>query len=459
MPVARHSFSRAAGVLLLGAAGIALVGCQLASEGTDDAKSSFAERLGLKRSDGGLREAEAIMRAGRTDGRVRRGRVDGRAGARDHTAALVEGPQSREASGLYVPRGRNERASLRGTLPGVSAFGRRMDEREFASSHCRQLHALAGAKAVVLRSPTIGASVNTEEKASVALSYDLVDLRRARLTEEEADARCRRLLALSRLSAFVLTTNEGLRYVASAATSRSFAADHHRLNLVAGQVDSFLDEGLITLPQASVLHRYVARARSMRAAASAEAQRRQGLAGERNAALDRARDALMVAEHDLAEIERRRRTADAVQMTLSGGYNTETDSITARYGEGGDTYGKVKFSVRTGALLPQRHAFEDEATAARLEALNDRGSGMFWRLDELRAASRRALADLRQQRRELRSGLRKAEEIVTVPGHRFGTGLEASRLRARVDAVVFRAELAGVEATIAEMEETVRRLQ
>ena len=454
MPVARRFSSRLAVALLLGTA---LVGCQL---GADGSTASFAERFGLKPSDGGLREARSIMKARTKGRRVARGTSSERADARSHTVALVRGARTGEARGLYEPRGTRGRGKgLRGSLPGVSAFGRRMDDHQFASSHCRQLHALAGAKAVVLRSPTIGASVNTEEKASVTLSYDLVDLRRARLTEEEADARCRRLLALSRLSAFVLTTNEGLRYVSAAASSQSFARDRHRLNLAAGQVDSFLDEGLITLPQASVLHRYIARARSMSAAASAEAKRRRGLAAERDAALDRARDALVVAEHDLAEIERRRRTADAIALSVSGGYNTETDSVTAKYGHDGETYGKVKFSVRTGAFLPRRGAFEDEATAARLEALNDRGSGMFWRLDELRAASDRALADLRQQRRELRKGLREAEEVVNVPGHRFGTGLEASRLRARVDAVVFRAELAGVEATIAEMEGTVRRLR
>ena len=462
MPRARRSSSS----LTLLAAGLVVSGCTIGAlnnkEGLSRATATFAQKFGLRteplpptRTKVKRRRMSDEPRSGPQRGRVWRGRAPGRVEARDHIARLIDAPYERDKDAIYKPR----KKALRGTLPGITPLDRPMTDRQFVSSTCRRLHAVAGAQTTILRSPTIGATLDTEKKASVTISYDMLDLRRARLTEEEADARCRRLLASAKLSSFVLATNESLRHASARAQSLSFQGSRRKLMLVAGQIDSYLDEGLVTMPQASVLRRYVARARAMAAAAAAEAGRREGVSDRRNANLQRAKDELLAADHDLAEIERQRRTADAFELSVSGGYNTETDSIGARYGHDGESYGKVKFSMRTGALFPRRHAFEDEATASRIESFNDPGSGTLWRLRELREASRRALKDLRKQRATLRKGVRETLRVINAPGHRFGDGLEAARLRSRLDAIVFRAELAGVEATIDEMEGTVRRLR
>ena len=379
--------------------------------------------------------------------------------ARAKTHERVEKARALAPGSLYAARPGPEQTRTAGRATGTvlplrtapSALARR-------SARCRELEAIAGAQTTLLRSPTVSASARENGNLGATVAYDLVDLRRARLVEEEADALCRRALAAARVRGFVSSALEATSYEGYRARSMALRAQRPEIAAVRASVSERLRTGHLTMPQASQLRQYVARIEASEAKASADARQRETLGGDRIALLGRAVSELVAAEHDLAEIARRRRTADAVSLSVSGGYSDVANADATSRQKAGETYARVKMSLRTGALLPGRSNHEDVATAARLAGLDDEGTGALWKLDELRAASRRGVADLQGQIGRLRRGIREAGRILAEPPSPLDDGLDNIKLRARLDVVSLRADLAAAEATLRDVRRTAARL-
>ena len=375
--------------------------------------------------------------------------------ARTATHERVEPARDATTGSLYAARPGPGQTKRVGRATGaVTRLRTEPTPGAHRSERCRELEALAGVRTTMLRSPTVNATARANGAVGASVGYDLVDLRRARLVEEEADALCRRNLAAARVKGYVSSAADAISHAGLTARANSIETDRHELAAVRNAVSWHLRQGTLTMPQAGTLRQFAARIEAGGEGARADAKRREVVGVDRAKLFDRAVSQLIAAEHDLAEIARRQRTADAVSLSVSGGYSDTTNPTDLRNAHG-ETYGLVKMSVRTGALLPGRHAYEDVATASRIAALDDAGTGSVWRLGELHRAARRSIASLEAQVAQLRIGIAEAERMMAEPPSPLDDGLEVKKLRTRLDLVTLRADLAAARATLADMHSTV----
>ena len=299
--------------------------------------------------------------------------------------------------------------------------------------------------------------MNSDDGVGVTVAYDFLDLQRARLTEAEADARCRRYLAATKVSAFLLSTNEALTEAGFEAKARSLARDEAELDRIEGTIARSLDDGIITIQAADALRRHMKTLLAAQKGAAASAARRASMSGIRDQVDGSASSELIRAQRDLAAIDRMRRTVGAWSVSASGSYNTTRDDLFDR-DDNGDLRASFRVSVRTGALFGARQAYEDEAEQARVDALHDVGRGQLWQLEELRRSAGRTIENLEQQRARLKTGLGSAKQAASLGGDLEDEGLILSRLKARIDAILFRADLAAVDATLLDTRRTLDQL-
>ena len=91
------------------------------------------------------------------------------------------------------------------TIRAESARHKVAEAHTQPSARCRRLLGQAGINATILRSPSITSEVDDEKSVDVGIGYDLLDLKRASLTEELAVAQCGRQAAIQRLSYLLVT--------------------------------------------------------------------------------------------------------------------------------------------------------------------------------------------------------------------------------------------------------------
>ncbi|MEL6752372.1 MAG: hypothetical protein AAFO70_09860, partial [Pseudomonadota bacterium] len=118
--------------------------------------------------------------------------------------------------------------------------------------------------------------------------------------------------------------------------------------------------------------------------------------------------------------------------------------------DGDDLYAKVKMSVRTGALRARRAALEDELEQARIDGLSEEETGVFWRAEALRTANAATLRSLVGQRQELAAAMAAVRRNRALASGSGETDLIALDLRSRVDSIAYAADIAGLDATIAD---------
>lgn len=319
-----------------------------------------------------------------------------------------------------------------------------------SSARCRELLALTGIETKLLRSPTLSTEGDDNGDVSVSVGYDVVDLRRARLKEELAVAKCERHLSSKRLQALLITSPQALSRAGYLAKANSLRSSSGSFRAIRGQIQSELINGNLTYQRANLLNQHLDQVVTRESKARGDAARRE--------AVDRVQlQSARGLDHRLVETERRihainrdMRTADAVELRFSGGYGVEESSTSVVRKTNGEAFAKAKLSIRLGAFDPRRDELEDIAGQARIDGLYEEQSGAFWRAGEIVNANRRALDALRKQRGEIISAMTKARQTAAIRSTDYETELTMPRLRARVDILALKAELAGVDATIAD---------
>lgn len=329
------------------------------------------------------------------------------------------------------------------------------------SARCRRILAEAGIDTTILRSPTVSGEVGDSGNLGASISYDFIDLRRANLKEELAGAACQRDALLVKLNLLLFTSSQALTRAGYLAKANELGRSGGEMAAIERRIRSKLREGAITQPNATNLHQHLANIKRRQSFARGEAARREIVDRalfNNYKGLDRG---IAEAERRIQEINRRQRTTDAFKVTASAGY-TQTNRANIDPGtilSPNDFSAKIKVSLRLGALRTRRHDLEDIAADARVESLFEEDRGVLWRAGAIGDANSRALSSLRQRRSELQQAIATARSNATITGDGYEDELTAVNLRAQIDIVAFRAELAGVDATIADTRKLGRKLR
>lgn len=333
--------------------------------------------------------------------------------------------------------------------------------RSHLSARCRRILAEAGIDAAILRTPTLNGELGDTGNVGASISYDFVDLHRANLQEELASATCQRDALLVKLNLLLFTSSQALTRAGYLAKANTLETSSGELDQIKRQIEYRMSEGSITRPNATNLNQHLKNVEMRQSFARGEAARREiaDRALERNYMdLDRA---IADAELRIQEISRRKRTSDAIKISASAGY-TQTNQANIDPGSvvsNNDYSAKVRVSLRLGALRTRRHELEEIAADARVDSLYERDRGVLWRAGEIGRSNNRVLSSLRQRRSELLEALASARSNASITGDGFEEELTAVNLRGKIDVIALKAELAGVNATIADTERLYAKLR
>lgn len=93
---------------------------------------------------------------------------------------------------------------------------------------------------------------------------------------------------------------------------------------------------------------------------------------------------------------------------------------------------------------------EEVAEEARNAALFEPNRGILWRSDEFAQVNRQVVHSLRKERSKVATALQDARRTAKMTSSNGQPDMLAANLKARIDVVRLRADLAGIDATIAD---------
>jgi len=325
------------------------------------------------------------------------------------------------------------------------------------SSWCTYLTESAAADATILRAPTISASVNRHGNKGVAVNYDLLSIAKAELLDAAAQAKCRRYLANSALNRMAVAAPNVLSRQGYVAKSKVIKSRGGKLRAIKTLVRRELVTGNLDRAQATKLLLAADGLIAEGATASSQAAKRQGLVAFDLDNLTQLSGQLLKAERELADINSNIRSADALSVSLGGGWR-EAGRDSGALVPKSDFYGGVNVSVKLGALNPARFAHERAATEARLRAYRDEPGGVFWKLNALEKAQLNGRAGIAKTLSTLvASQATTRRQQGNLPNNdpafivlRYATEVELIRLEA---------EISGTRATLRQIDRNLGKLR
>lgn len=323
-------------------------------------------------------------------------------------------------------------------------------------TQCEFLREDALAQTDIMRSPTLRGSVNDSGKASMVVGMSLTDIGKADVVEDQANVRCRLYMAEAGLKKIVFLSPQGLTSAGYRAKADSILARRKSLLDLKQQARRAMMRGDIDREKATGLLAAIDKLMADASAARSQADRRTNdLLGAKDRASILGRE-LMRAEADLHDLNSRMRTFDAVDVSVSAGWNDDLNNQGLSTSK--DSFSsKINFSVKLGALLPSRFDHEERAKAARLKALTEEG-GMMWQVNTLRLAHERAIEGLVASQRELDGAIAEARKLSAQLTGVANPEFAGARIAARVQVAALEADRAGVAGSIAEIRRNLARL-
>jgi hypothetical protein len=325
---------------------------------------------------------------------------------------------------------------------------------------CRYLDARSKAKNAILLSPTVSGSIDQDQNASARISYDLVDIARAKLETRSADASCKKYYAADRITRMLYVTPQSLTYAGNMERANYLETQRGKLAAISKRIREHVQKGEMTVQLASGLNQYIETISSLEHQARNQARQRETVtllnAGDAHG-LDRD---LSNAERDLQEIDRVSRSLEAVSVSLSAGVNRsglDNDDNDDLYDED-SAYARLTVSYRLGALSPYRSRYEDVAEQARQEALVEQGHGSLWYTKEMAATVARVREGLLVQRERVNSAIAEARSNARNFSQGYEIELYQSRYRAEVDIIKLTADLRGIDGTLKDIDSVERKL-
>ena len=326
------------------------------------------------------------------------------------------------------------------------------------SAWCRYLKEDSAAEATILRSPTLSGNVDDGGKAAMSLGVSVSSFAKARLIEQAARVKCRRYLAESGLQKLAFITPQGLTAAGFRAKSNSILGHKANLDELRQQIKYELRRGNINVEKATSLSVLIDEINAEGSAAKSQADRRfaDDLGKPLGAAILGAD--LIKAEAELEDITNRIRTADAMDVSVSAGWNDE--QLRDGFDVQDDSFsGKISFSFKLGAVSPQRFAHERRAKEARLRAIRDQEGGTLWQIQMLHKAHQRALEGLAGSRAKLNEALAEALKLVTVLGSVQSPEFTGTLITAKIQVIRLLADKAAIDGSIEEIEQNMKRLK
>jgi hypothetical protein len=326
------------------------------------------------------------------------------------------------------------------------------------SAWCRYLKEDSAAEATILRSPTLSGNVDDSSKAAVSLGVSVSSFTKARLIEEAARVKCRRYLAETGLQKLAFITPQGLTAAGFRAKSNSILVHKADLAELRQQIKYELRRGNINAEKATSLSVLIDEINAEGDAAKSQADRR--LADDLEKPLGAAilGEDLLKAEAELEDINNRIRTVDAMDVSVSAGWND--DNLRDGFDVQDDSFsGKVSFSFKLGAVSPQRFAHERRAKEAKLRAIRDQEGGALWEIRMLHKAHQRALSGLAGSRVKLNEALAEALKLVTVLGSVQSPEFIGTLVAAKIQVIRLLADKAAIDGSIEEIEQNMERLR
>jgi hypothetical protein len=324
------------------------------------------------------------------------------------------------------------------------------------SAWCDYLREDSAAQATIMRAPSLRGSIDDEGEASLAMGLSVTDLVKAKTIEQSAEVRCRRYLAENGLRKLIFLAPQDLTSAGFRAKSKSIEAQHKEIARLRGKAQRALDLGLADQATATAIQVLADQIIADGSAARSQAERRlrDGFGDGGTANVFGAE--LLRAESDLEDINNRLRTLDAMDVSVSAGWN---DDATSAWSNTVDNSfgGKISFSVKLGALAPARRTHEAAAKDARLRAAGEEG-GMMWQAAVLHRAHEKALAGLAEQGKSLASAIAKADKLAVMLASTDNPEFEPPLIEVKLQLIKLRADRAGVEGSIAEIRANMRKL-
>jgi hypothetical protein len=326
------------------------------------------------------------------------------------------------------------------------------------SQWCKYLKEDSAAQATILRSPTLSGSANDGGRTALSLGLSASSFAKANLVEEEARIKCRRYLAESGLQKLAFISPQGLTAAGFRAKARSIAVRGKQLAALRKLIKREVQNGTINTEKATTLTVEIDQITAEGNAARSQADRRltEDYGQPQNASA--LGSDLIRAEADLDDLNSRIRSADAMDVSVSAGWNDS--GINDGFNVGTDSFsGKVSFSVKLGALAPQRFEHEKLAREAKLNAIRNQEGGSLWQIEILRRAHERALDGLSVSQAKLDDALAEASRLVAVLGSVDNPEFTGTLLAAKIQVVRLQAEKAAVTGSIQEIVQNIKRLK
>ncbi len=324
------------------------------------------------------------------------------------------------------------------------------------SAWCDYLREDAAAQTTIMRAPSLRGSVKDDGSASLALGLSVTDFVKANTLEQSAEARCRKYLAEHGLQKLIFLAPQGLTASGFKAKAKAVEAQRKEIARLRAKAQKSMEDGLADQETATAIEVLADQILADGSAAKSQADRRleDSLGASGNAKLYGAE--LLRAESDLEDLGSRMRTLDAMDVSLSAGWNDDvtTDGIETT----SDAFtGKISFSLKLGALAPGRYAHEQAAKEAKLRAIGEEG-GTLWQVAVLRRAHEKAISGLSEQQRSLEAAIAKAEKLAAMLDSVKNPEFEPPLIQAKLQIIKLRADRAGVEGSIAEIVANMKKL-
>lgn len=343
------------------------------------------------------------------------------------------------------------------TAPRVQPAADFTAAAEEQSAWCTYLKENAAADASVLRSPILSGSVDDEQKSSLNLSLSVSSLSRAALIERQARVNCRRYLAETGLQKVVFLAPQTLSAAGYRARYQAVARRSSELEKLRAQIRNAIDAGNLTADKGSGLTAMIDGLLSDAAAARSEFERRTGATDRLTGPAAAYSAELMAAESDLSDIDSKLRTADAFDVSLSAGYSDGDMS------DGFDTVhdgvsGKVSFSMKLGAFLPDRYEHERRARQARIAAIRDQEGGALWQIRTLREAHLKAISGLQESQSRIDRAIAETKRFIALINDTPDPEFAAPAIEARIRMVQLEADKAAITGSLAEIRKKLNQL-
>lgn len=327
-----------------------------------------------------------------------------------------------------------------------------------SSQWCDYLREDAAAQSTIMRSPTLSGSLDDEARASLSLGVSVSSMLKADLTEQSAEVRCRRYLAETGLQKLVFVSPQGLTSAGHKAKLKSINGQRKEIARLRAKAVRAMNAGDLDREKATAIQMLADQILAEASAAQSQADRRLETTVRPDASAKEYGAALLAAEAELEDINSRMRTFDAMDVSLSAGWNDDINQ------DGFDVNdkafsGKVSFSVKLGALAPNRFAHERAAKDAKLSAIRDEEGGALWQVAVLRRAHERAIAGLVDQQHNLDQAIAKAQTLAGMLAEVADPAFEPPLIQAKLQLIKLRSDKAAVAGSIAEIRDNMKRLK